>query len=178
MPAEDHGSENIPAKQASTTPPLSVGDTVAEPVEVVETDSGEQMLLLREKRHAGPLPSPEVLRGYEDVLPGTAEAIVSAFKSETPHRHELEKKTVESHIQRDRAEERYGARGQWMGFTIALLGIGGGVLIFLIHPNIAGALGGAGVTGLTLMTIVTAFIYGRKKSEDPPSAASSDSESE
>lgn len=96
--------------------------------------------------------------------PGTAEAIVAAFKSETPHRHDIERQSLESNIKRDRSEERYATRGQMMGFVIAVLGIGGGVALIWKHPTLAGTLGGVGITGATLASIVIAFIKGRANS--------------
>lgn len=125
-----------------------------------DTPSGK--LVMMGRQHIGPLPSPEDLRGYEEALPGTAEAIVSAFKSETPHRHEMERQSLESNIKRDRSEESYAKRGQLMGFAIAMLGIGGGVALIWRHPTLAGTLGGVGITGATLASIVIAFIKGRK----------------
>lgn len=125
-------------------------------------------------QHSGPLPSPDTLRGYEEVLPGTAEAIVAAFKSETPHRHQMEREMVESQAKRERSEEKYASTGQWMGFAIAVLGIGGGVALIWKHPNLAGTLGGVGITGATLGSIVVAFIKGRNNSK----AIAKDSESQ
>lgn len=135
--------------------------------EVHEGPSGK--LVMMGRQHIGPLPSPEDLRGYEEVLPGTAEAIVAAFKSETPHRHKIEQKLVDAQTTRDIAEQNYANRGQWMGFVIAVLGIGGGIGLVFTYPTYAGAIGGAGITGLTLAAIVTAFIYGRKSSSSKQS---------
>ena len=40
----------------------------------------------------GPLPSPEILQGFENVLPGAAERIMTMAEKEQSSRHSLEKK--------------------------------------------------------------------------------------
>ena len=52
---------------------------------------------------SGPLPHPELFRGYEDTLPGAADRILTLAEREQNRRH----------LRED--------RGQWMAFLIALL---------------------------------------------------------
>lgn len=65
--------------------------------------------------YSGPLPPPDSLRGYEEVLPGAAERIFAASEKEQAHRMELESLMVNSEISNSE-------RGMKYGFT---LGIGG-----------------------------------------------------
>lgn len=48
---------------------------------------------------SGPLPPPEIMRGYNEILPGAAERIVAVFESEVAHRHDLERQQMNCPIQ-------------------------------------------------------------------------------
>jgi hypothetical protein len=48
--------------------------------------------------HRGPLPSPEMLRDYDSVLPGTAKRIIDQWERETSHRQELQRRIVSAFI--------------------------------------------------------------------------------
>jgi uncharacterized membrane protein len=47
---------------------------------------------------SGPLPPPEALERYNQVLPGAAERIISMAESQHAHRQELEKKVIHANI--------------------------------------------------------------------------------
>lgn len=44
----------------------------------------------------GPIPPPNILSGYEKLLPGAADRILSMAENQTRHRHSIEKKIVET----------------------------------------------------------------------------------
>lgn len=68
---------------------------------------------------AGPLPHPEILARYEEVLPGAADRIISMAEKQAAHRMHLEKIVVEG-------DSRRAWWGQWIGGILALVAIGGG----------------------------------------------------
>lgn len=110
----------------------------------------------------GPLPPPEILRRFEDILPGTAERILRQFEVEAEHRRSCEQAMIESEIQRQAEEAKAYWRGQWFGFLIGCLALSlGTVLAIMAHDwagKIAGGLiGGGGVAGL-----VGIFVLGRR----------------
>ena len=41
---------------------------------------------------SGPLPPPNIIKGYEDILPGAADRILSMAENQAKHRQEIEKK--------------------------------------------------------------------------------------
>jgi len=43
-------------------------------------------LVLEEKFFSGPLPHPEILRSYNDVIPGSGERIMKVFEKQQEHR--------------------------------------------------------------------------------------------
>lgn len=105
--------------------------------------------------HSGPLPSPEVLKKYDELLPGTAERIISMAERQSAHRVELEKKVIPRQLNES-------TRGQILGFIIALVfGAASYSLGMNGHDILAGTLGGT-----TLISLTTTFVVGRKKQQD------------
>jgi uncharacterized membrane protein len=69
---------------------------------------------------AGPLPPPEVLERYNQILTGAAERIIAMAESQSSHRRELEKKVVNGNVFSQNA-------GMFLGFIIAMTAIIGGI---------------------------------------------------
>ena len=63
---------------------------------------------------SGPIPAPEILRGYDDVYPGAAQIIINDFQENSKHVRLMQESSLTAEIQRDK-------RGQWMAFVILVL---------------------------------------------------------
>jgi len=74
---------------------------------------------------SGLLPPPEMLQGYEDVVPGAGKMILDNMLAESGHRRAMDDKSI-SYASRD------VKRGQWQGFAIAALSLflGAGIIFF------------------------------------------------
>lgn len=99
---------------------------------------------------SGPYPPPELLRGYEDVLPGSADRIISMAEKQQQHRQELEKTTVVGASKR-------AWWGLWLGFVISLVVLGLGTLTILEGYPWAGG----GVMGVDVVALAGVFVYGQ-----------------
>ena len=104
--------------------------------------------------YAGPLPHPDILRGFEEVVPGSAERIVKQFEQQSSHRRSMEATVISS-----------GAFSQRLGTASALLiglvGVAGG--LWLTHE-------GRSVVGLTsflgtLAGLIGTYLYQRKQQD-------------
>jgi uncharacterized membrane protein len=106
------------------------------------------------------LPSPELLREYNTIVPGAAERILAAFEQQAEHRRTMEAKDLEARI----ADTR---RGQLYGLLIGLTAIVSGALTAIYGSALAGGfIGGGGVIGL-----VSVFVLGRymgSHQQEPP----------
>ena len=100
---------------------------------------------------SGPLPSPDVLEKFDKVVPGAAERIIKMAEEQSLHRRGLEKKVIDSDIQRSKW-------GQILGFVIAIIGLIVSALIAIYGNAIAGGILGVG----TLASLVSVFMYGSK----------------
>jgi uncharacterized membrane protein len=103
----------------------------------------------------GPLPSPEALRGFEDVLPGAAERIIAMAEKEQEARLKTDKKIITANIAM-----------MTLGILAALISLF--VISFLIkysidkgYPNIAAILSSTSLVG-----VVGLFVWFRKKKKD------------
>ena len=106
---------------------------------------------LQQQITTGPLPPPEVLEGYDQIIPGAAERIVAMAEKEQAHSHQMEKDCIRFTVEEEK-------RGQRYGLAIAIIAITASLVVsFLGDPVTASVIGGTTVVGLT-----AAFVVGRK----------------
>jgi len=102
------------------------------------------------RQFSGPIPEPEILEKYNAVSPGAADRIIAMAEQNSNHLQLMDKMKITSAFQ-----ERQ--RGQYFGFTIALVAISASVYLAMNgHEITAGIIGGS-----TLVSLVGTFIAGR-----------------
>lgn len=106
-------------------------------------------------------PPPAVLRGYDELVPGSAKQLIDQAMEQGRHRQELERKTV-------LGASRRATVGQWQAFIIALVVMSFAFVAILYGHEAAGAtIGSVDIVGL-----VSVFIVGsrqqKKAVESPP----------
>lgn len=119
-----------------------------------EESSGEHVGFLA-RSFSGPLPPPEVLREYAELVPDAPERFLAMAERQAAHRQHLETLVVQSGIVRSR-------RGQACAFVIAIAGIGASTAIALSGHAVEGVAFGA----LDLAALVSVFIYGSERRKD------------
>ena len=77
-----------PLAQPDDTAPTSSSTTPAE-----FPDEAQHAVVVRQAYAAfsGPLPPPSLLKGYEEVCPGSADRIITMAEKQQQHRHSMEK---------------------------------------------------------------------------------------
>lgn len=117
---------------------------------------------IRQESFSGPIPHPELLKGYESIQTGFAERIVRMAEKEQDHRFDQDEGQLECSKMVISGASSDSKRGQWLAFVVAVLFLSGSVfLAFNGHDTVASILGGG-----TLLGIVTAFIAGGKNKKD------------
>ncbi len=95
------------------------------------------------------MPHPDILRKYDELLPGAADRILKQAENQTSHRIDIEKKVIQNNIINSRL-------GLIFGFIIGILGIGGGIYLTVLGFDVFGPILGTG----TLASLIYSFIYG------------------
>lgn len=120
----------------------------------VQPDKKKEILsavtVLAMKHHSGPIPSPETLQGYDNILPGAADRVITMAEKQQNHRMGLETK----HLSEQMGQSRLG---QWLGFIIAIIAISAGTYLTMNgHDTVGGIL-----LGTTLVSLVAVFVVGK-----------------
>lgn len=100
---------------------------------------------------SGPLPPPEILQKFDEIVPGAAERIIKMAEDQSAHRRELERRVIISDVNRSKW-------GQILGFIIAVVGLVVSAVIAIYGSAITGGILGVG----TLASLVGVFMYGSK----------------
>ena len=120
-----------------------------------ETDDGEDQqavtgaILAVTRSFEGPLPPPNILAGYEDVLPGSAERILLMAEQESAARRVL----VASLVSADVSRARWGL---WLGAFVAIVAIVAATVMALAGHAWPGTV----VITIDLASVVSVFVYG------------------
>jgi uncharacterized membrane protein len=105
--------------------------------------------------YSGPLPPPEILAKFDQVLPGSAERIIAMAERNQAHRHTLEETVIPANVRNER-------RGQIIAGIIYLATLGCGTFLVYVGRDTAGL-----VTMLsTTVTFAGLFLYSRRKKEE------------
>lgn len=112
--------------------------------------------VFQEIEFSGPMPPPNILSGYEKILPGAADRILSMAEMQSKHRQSMEKRMIE-------AEARDGLLGILFGFVLGGGCIVAAIIMVLVYPETAGVVSGAvlGSTGVASIAI-TSINRGKK----------------
>jgi uncharacterized membrane protein len=108
-------------------------------------------------RHRGPLPDPETLAAYNQLITNGAERCMGLVEREAAHRHKQEDRIVSANI-------GVMIKGQWMGLGLAFVALVAAVYLGLHgHDWLAGAMATTTVIG-----IITVFVLrqANRKSDD------------
>lgn len=109
----------------------------------------------RSEIFSGPIPPPSLMRGYEEVVPGSAERILKMAEEQSAHRRKMEGIVVPHQLKESR-------RGQTIAFVLALLGFATTVgLAYLGATAVAGIMAGTTIVGL-----VYVFVQNRRPPAD------------
>lgn len=138
--------------------PLTDGSTPDELIDWLENQPKEVVQRLfttfAASHYSGPLPPPNLLSEYNEIVPGSAGTIINQFVSQGEHRREIEKAVIYSDIKR-------ANWGLVAGFVIAFVGVVGSLFVMFAGESLA-------VAGLiafvsSLATIVVAFIGANRR---------------
>ncbi len=108
-------------------------DLPPEIIELARQDPKIKQLVLQiTQRYRGPIPHPQVLREFNEVVPDSARVIIEDFKAWGDLKRDLLHKQVESELTNEATNRGLASRGQLIAAGLVLLfGIPGIVRIFM-----------------------------------------------
>lgn len=121
---------------------------------MAQSQSAELRVQAMMQAFSGPLPPPEALERYNQILPGAAERIIAMAESQHAHRQELEKHVIKSNV----AAQKLGTI---LGFVVAMTVVLGGM--FLVYEGKNGA--GLAAILTALASLVGVFVYSKHEQQ-------------
>lgn len=149
------------ARPQQPRPPVArAANPAAQTVQHIQTTS---------QVYEGPIPHPEILRQFDELVPGTAERLIKLAEEESHHRRELERLAQEANVSaqqrqlgigeyQSRAVFRSDIMGQVAGLIVCLACVAGAVFVGEQgHEWTAAAL-----AAIPTAAVVRAFVLQRK----------------
>lgn len=108
---------------------------------------------------SGPIPPPNIIAGYEEVVPGAADRIIQMAEKQAAHRQSIEQMVA-------KVEARDSLLGILFAFVLGIGSIVACIVVVLTVRENAGAIAGSllGVTGIG--SIVTAFLKTTRRTNE------------
>lgn len=100
--------------------------------------------ILTTTQFSGPLPHPVILEGYERVLPGMADRVLSMAEEQAKHRRDIESQVI-------RANTKAELVGIVVTFLITIACIGGSIYLIATDKQVVGF--------LTMVSTLLALVY-------------------
>lgn len=105
------------------------------------------------QQYSGPMPDPSSMEHYEQILPGSAERLLTLVEKQTNHRLKMENKTVNWNLTLD-------SFGLLFAFIIVLV-----ILLGSFYLMYHGIKGSSLILGVPVVLIVAYFITRRHKKQ-------------
>ena len=110
----------------------------------------KQLTQFQSLTFSGPLPPPQLLSQYNDVVPNGAERLMKMAEAQQAHRQDLEKTVVHGNVESEK-------RGQWMGLSISLVVIAAGTYLAATGHAITGGV----FVGVDVVALASVFVFGK-----------------
>ena len=123
----------------------------------LENLSKKTLINVASARFQGPIPHPELMKGYEEALPGSADRILRMAEEQSSHRRKMEEQYM-------RTQSRDSLMGIMAAFLIAIVIVVCGTVIIINVPSTAGVIAGSLLNLVGIGTVVGTFLRGPRKS--------------
>lgn len=109
---------------------------------------------IKQEMHSGPIPSPSMMREYENICPGACDRLIGIYEKQVNHRTSVEEYSVKN-------EYRFKTRGQWFGFILSIVfGLIGAFLAYICCYKLAGV-----IFTTLIVTLAYVFVLNKKPSD-------------
>ena len=136
---------------------MSSGSQSKDTKDIITKKDKHSSIMMQSVEYSGPLPTPSMLAGYNDVLPGAADRIMTMAEKQAAHRQEKE-------IIKVRTEARDSLLGIASATLLCLIIVGCGTTIALVVRNSAAVICGSVLDFAGIASIVGTFLKGTSNS--------------
>ena len=114
-----------------------------------QSNRTKQVTQVSRHLHQGPIPDPNTLAGYNQIVPNAAERIIAMAEAEALHRQQLEDNTLKANIA-DRLSARTEIKlGQILAFMLCMIVVLCGTYLAISGAQWPGVvLGSTGLSGI------------------------------
>lgn len=155
--------------------PEAIKKDLGEVVEALPADQKVEVIRLFKsvsKMHSGPLPDPETLAAYGQLIPDAPSRLMAIVENREKHRQEIERLVAMAQVSSLQVQGKAHLRGQLIGLFLAVLFAAiGTAFAFNGMPELAGV-----VFATTLVSLVAVFVIGKKHAADEEDNSKSDAE--
>ena len=137
----------------------AAGIEEAEPLENLDKEKLVAIIRQSQVAFSGPIPPPNLLKKYDDALPGAADRILSMAEKEQSHRHLSEDKQVD-------AASRDSFLGLLFALIVTITVVVLGTSIILVKPSTGTLISGSLLNIFGVATLAQAFLRRDEKKED------------
>ncbi|MFH1429303.1 MAG: DUF2335 domain-containing protein [Candidatus Margulisiibacteriota bacterium] len=153
--SDSNKDKEIKKAKSEESPHMEIDNSIIDKIKEIDPDLPDNKIKQVIKSvemfaMSGPLPPPQILAGYENVLKGSADRIITLTELQSKHRQELEKQAVNSDILNEKI-------GMILAFIISMTITCGGLGLLYVGQSIVGL---ASVI-MPLATLSGVFIYGK-----------------
>ena len=159
--------DNIPQKLEKVIEPVINSPQLSNEQKVEQVGNlVAGMIAVSQESFSGPMPHPDILRGYKELISDAPERILKMAEQEQRHRIDVEKAMLEQNAKNIDEAAIANKRSQIFAFMLTLLLIIAGVALTVMGFAAVGLT----IFGTTIIGVVTVFITGKfakqPKSED------------
>lgn len=129
----DFAVTDLPSAQDNQPNPLSDAAQNIGEISIPDDTHQSQILARKVEEGSDPLPTPNDLKEFDDIVPGFAKKLTGFYFAQAKHRMDIERKITES-------STKATARGQWAAFAISIITVlaGLGVATVIVSAGSGG----------------------------------------
>ena len=137
----DSLANDDPSEQSPIPPEL---------IDFIPEDKREEIIsrIVLQEQYSGPLAHPRIVSGYEKLLPGSADRILTMAELQQQHRMQQEDRGQQAAIERDK-------RAMNRGFVLALALM----IVSALAINLGSDLVGFGMVATSVVSLAGVFLY-------------------
>ena len=107
---QSRGNNVVPSSQAPESEEKELPEDIKELLELIPEEKRSTALRklsltrVNTESYAGPLPHPQILAGYNQVIPGSADRIIQQAEDQAKHRQRVESMLAEQGVKQEKRE--------------------------------------------------------------------------